>query len=206
MSPEEVEIRKQKARDRAKAWALSHPDRVRARSAAWAKAHPEKVKQSQSAHRLAHPDRVKANGLKWRKANSEQVKRMNTAWRRANLAAAASRVRAYYHRNTVKVRAAHKAWMRANPGVCNALRAKRDARKLNATPKWMTQAQFKAIAEIYIEARRLQGVDGIRRHVDHIYPLQGRTCSGLHVPWNLQILTAEENLKKSNKVYSYGRI
>jgi len=71
--------------------------------------------------------------------------------------------------------------------------AKRRARILQATLSWLTEdhwAQIKAIYESCPEGFQ----------VDHIVPLQGENVSGLHVPWNLQHLTAYENRKKKNKI------
>jgi hypothetical protein len=71
------------------------------------------------------------------------------------------------------------------------------ARKRLATPKW---ADLDAIEAVYTEARIRTLKTGIQHHVDHFYPLRSRKVQGLHVAGNLQILTAQDNLKKSNKL------
>lgn len=57
------------------------------------------------------------------------------------------------------------------------------------------------IASIYEACRKRSAVTGVPHHVDHIVPLQGRMVCGLHVHWNLQIMTASENCRKSNRFF-----
>lgn len=73
--------------------------------------------------------------------------------------------------------------------------AKRKTAILQRTPAW---ADLAAILAVYAECERITRRTGIRHHVDHEIPLQGRLVSGLHVHNNLQILTAAENLRKHN--------
>lgn len=84
--------------------------------------------------------------------------------------------------------------------IVNQNRAKRRASKLMAKPKWLTKQHIRDMVNIYKESKLKNKESGIEHHVDHIIPLQGKTVCGLHVPWNLQILTRDENLKKSNKL------
>ena len=90
-------------------------------------------------------------------------------------------------------------WHKEDPYWQRSCRRKnssaRRARQLRATPPWVENSAFNSI---YYEAQKLTKQTGVEYHVDHIIPLKHDLVCGLHVPWNLQILTATENLKKKN--------
>jgi len=105
----------------------------------------------------------------------------------------------YYIKNRSKRKKQIKVWCKNNQGRLNAAGAKRKAAKIRATPSWLTEEHLKEIERFYIEAKELEKLNNIKYHVDHIIPLQGKIVSGLHVPWNLQILKAKDNLSKGNR-------
>lgn len=67
------------------------------------------------------------------------------------------------------------------------------ARRRQAKLKCLNELDELIIEEIYDLARKRN------MEVDHIVPLKGKTVCGLHVPWNMQLLTKSENCRKSNK-------
>lgn len=108
-----------------------------------------------------------------------------------------TRCRWLYNRD--KHRGATLRWQKANPGKKNAHLAKRFASKRHRTPKWLSKEQLKQIERFYVEAKEITNKTGIQHEVDHITPLQGKTVSGLHVPWNLRVISAQENQRKGNR-------
>lgn len=96
---------------------------------------------------------------------------------------------------------AYKAKYReSNPELTKAMISLRRRRFRHATPEWLTKDQKKTIRALYMHAQAMTQTTGEQYVVDHIVPLRSELVCGLHVPWNLRVITQEENLKKSNKL------
>ena len=118
----------------------------------------------------------------------------------------------YYARNKDAVIAAAQArpdeakneykrkYKQANPDLYRELVSVRRRRFRDATPKWLSAEQKMEIRLKYRLAIELSRATGVRHAVDHVIPLQGEDVCGLHVPWNMEVITQDENLKKSNKL------
>ncbi|MBD1918886.1 MULTISPECIES: hypothetical protein [Cyanophyceae] len=59
-----------------------------------------------------------------------------------------------------------------------------------------------AIAAIYAQRDEITASTGIPHEVDHIHPVNHPRLCGLTVPWNLQVIPAVENKRKSNRLLS----
>lgn len=103
-----------------------------------------------------------------------------------------------YLANPEPTRNRTKTWKENNRGRHNSNCMKRHSSKLKATPVWLDELMLLYIDEVYDKCQRISLLTNIEHHVDHIVPLKGKLVCGLHVPWNLQILSASENCSKRN--------
>jgi len=93
-------------------------------------------------------------------------------------------------------------WAEENVVIVRAFTKARRRKHRLATPKWLTETQFRQIRTLYEQAISLTKTTGEAYVVDHIIPLQHEAICGLHVPWNLRVITRKENGLKSNKIPS----
>jgi hypothetical protein len=135
------------------------------------------------AKNQANRERRLAKAKEWRNSNKDKQTLAIQTWREAN--------KEHYKNYFVE-------YAKANRGKLNAKWMQRDAAKKCRTPSWLDSQMKQQIEVEYSLAAWCTEVMNEPYHVDHIVPLQGKTVSGLHVPWNLQVLTAKLNQQKSN--------
>ena len=176
----------------------------------------EKRKKYLAKWRAKNRDKIRAANARWYKKNHESILKKaslkssgrtsyHKEWRAKNRQAQREYHLAYYYANKPKLKeqslargddpgARVREWRKKNPGLHRAQEARRDAEKIKATPEWLTKADFRNMSLMYAEAARN------KLTVDHIVPLRGKKVCGLHVPWNLRLLTNAENSQKSNSM------
>lgn len=154
-------------------------------------ANARRCRPCQTVHNAARPSRKGSPAYHAAHYQRNRVRKL--AYVQANKERRAAYMADYIADNKEALRAYTSGWMKANRDKCNASMAKRRAQKLLATPGWLTKADFAAMAQVYVEAGALG------YHVDHITPLVHPDVCGLHVPWNLQLLTKSDNCRKGNR-------
>jgi 5-methylcytosine-specific restriction endonuclease McrA len=102
--------------------------------------------------------------------------------------------------NMVKIMSnRRREYERKNPEKHRNRIAKNRADNLKRKPKWIKDVFQEEIKELYKMAVELEKIFPWKMHVDHVVPKQGKLVSGLHVPWNLEIIPWIDNIKKGNK-------
>ena len=140
---------------------------------------------------------------------SDIKKKRDKKYRGENAEALSEWKKLHYLDNRDRIREQHKEYYRNNRGIFKAAESAR--RNINNVRSY--SAFKKQIQEIYTECTLLNSklkdcvvsdieTDSIY-HVDHIVPLVNDKVSGLHSPTNLRIITAYDNLSKSNKFTPY---
>lgn len=136
---------------------------------------------------------------KYRQENKEILSEYNKKYYSENSEKFKNDFREYYKNNSEKIKEKRSNHYRNNKSNYLFYSRTRKACQKSRTPSWLSKEHKQQILTFYKEAKRLSSETGITYHVDHIVPLQGKLVCGLHVPWNLQIIPAKDNLTKSNK-------
>jgi 5-methylcytosine-specific restriction endonuclease McrA len=148
---------------------------------AWREKNPDKVAEGKARSQARRKER-------WEKFLADERRRY--AERAQEIC---DRQRGYRAANPEKRAEIAQAYRKRNPDKMREYVSARRAVLMKAIPKW---ADRKAIRAVYAAAVKATQETGIRHDVDHIVPLRGKNVCGLHVPWNLQVLTATENKRK----------
>lgn len=142
----------------------------------------ERLRQAYEKRKAANPNLSAEIYARYRESSLEQSKQ-------------------YYQDHIEERKAKQRLWSKTNRGTANALAKRYKLKKINATPAWLSESQLLHIKCKYQLAAMLN-IHGVEAwHVDHIVPIRGKDVCGLHVPWNLRVIPAKENMAKGNRLW-----
>lgn len=166
-------------------------ERARAKERAWANAryarNPEPILAHGRRWREANPDKTAAASRRFRSRPDyvEYRKTYTAAWRLLNREA---------------TRLANRAYRERNPGKFKAKVSARRAEAPRRVPTWFNELDQFVCEEAQHLATLRTRLFGRPWHVDHMFPLRGAAVSGLHCWQNLQVIPADLNLAKGNRM------
>ena len=211
-----------------KAYRAANAERLKEQKRAYYLANKEKINAKHRAYREANKEKINEQARKSHHENKEKRNEQGRAYHEKNAAVLREKMRirgaakkaerkeylknnkekllpaiikyqtAYYESNREKLLQARREYVQLNPEKLAAQSAKRKAARSQRTPRWLTKADYAVIDSFYAQARVMSEQTGEKYHVDHILPLRGKKVSGLHVPSNLRVIPAAENIRKFN--------
>lgn len=190
-------------------WYDKNKESIKAYDAARYKANAEDMRKRSSKYKKNNPDVVakykethkeycRLYSAAWYEQNKERLVEVRYEYRLKNSDVINEKNRVYYKENKERISVKHRRYHKNNKHITRASGARRRAAKCKAIPPW---ADLDKIKLIYKNCHDICEETNYKYHVDHIVPLQNKFVCGLHCEYNLQILTEEENLSKSNSYW-----
>lgn len=164
-------------------------------------------------YREKNKESLKLKTKQYKQLNSEKVKQWKKQWSISEKGMLYAKERSKQDRLDGKTKKAEKKyrelhraeisqrveqWRINNLDIKSASSAKRRCAKLNAIPIWYDDLDDLVLSEAHLLAKLRYETTGIKWHVDHIIPLQGKDVCGLHCWNNVQVIPAAINLSKGN--------
>ena len=162
-------------------WSKANPEEKKKRAAQWYESNKEEIIERVRANYYKDLDKSRAKAREYAVQNAEKGRERIKKWSKDNFD---------------RKKASDQKWKKENKARDHSNKAKYRAARRQACPPWVDDVHMERIHAIYKLRRDISEQTGVVHEVDHIVPLQGKTVCGLHVWWNLRVISRQENNRR----------